>query len=85
MQGVVIALLASGGVIKTAQEALDVQNITICVEMLFAAMGHLYAFPYNGYADANISGQGNRLAHSILHALNFSDVVSDTMHQVQWY
>ena len=76
-----IALLASEGVIKTAQEALDVQNITICVEMLFAAMGHLYAFPYKGYAEANINGQGN-LAHSILHALNFSDLVYDTMHQV---
>jgi len=80
-QGVVIALLASEGVIKTAQEALDVQNITICVEMLFAAMGHLYAFPYKGYAEANINGQGN-LVHSILHALNFSDLVYDTMHQV---
>lgn len=76
-----IALLASKGVIKTAQEALDVQNITICVEMLFAALGHLYAFPYKGYAEANINGQGN-LVHSILHALNFSDLVYDTMHQV---
>lgn len=81
MQGVVIALLASGGVIKTAQEALDVQNITICIEMLFASMGHLYAFPYSVYSNANINGQGD-LMHSIFHALNFSDLVYDTMHQV---
>lgn len=84
MQGVVIALLASGGVIKTAQAALDVQNIAVCVEMLFAAMGHLYAFPYNVYAEANINGQTNRLAHSILHALNFADLVYDTLHQVPY-
>ncbi|KAG0571221.1 hypothetical protein KC19_6G220800 [Ceratodon purpureus] len=80
-QGVLIALLANGGVIKTAQGALDAQNITICVEMLFAAIGHLHAFPYKVYTDANINGRAGSLWHSILHALNFSDLVYDTMHQ----
>lgn len=82
LQGVLIALFAEGGVIKTAQGALDAQNITICVEMLFAALGHLKAFPYNVYSDANANGQAGSLSHSILHALNFSDLVTDAVHQV---
>jgi hypothetical protein len=82
MQGLLIALLANGGVIETAQGALDAQNLTICVEMLFAAIGYLYAFPYKVYSDANINGRAGSIRHSILHALNFSDLVYDTLHQV---
>lgn len=81
LQGVVIALLANGGIIKTAQDAADDQNIVICFEMLLAALAHLHAFPYQNYAEANIGTQGG-LWESILHALNFSDVVHDTLHQV---
>jgi hypothetical protein len=50
--------------------------------MLIAAFAHLYAFPYKDYAEANIGGSKSGFWNSVFHALNFTDVVHDTMHQV---
>jgi hypothetical protein len=80
-QGVVIFLFSEGGAIKTPEEAADYQNVLICVEMLIAAFAHLYAFPYKDYAEANIGGSKSGFWNSVFHALNFTDVVHDTMHQ----
>ncbi|KAJ0567762.1 putative organic solute transporter subunit alpha/Transmembrane protein [Helianthus annuus] len=53
-KGVLVFLAAKSGHIKNAEEAAEFQNFIICVEMLIAAVGHLYAFPYKEYAGANI-------------------------------
>eukprot|EP00250_Pteridium_aquilinum_P016244 c23021_g2_i1 orf=593-2020(-) len=79
-QGVLVFLAAKTGVIKNSDDAADVQNFIICVEMAMAAVGHLYAFPYKEYAEANIGSSGG-LADSITHALNFNDFYYDTVHQ----
>lgn len=79
-QGVLVFLAARSGLIKSADDAADVQNFVICVEMAVAAIGHLYAFPYKEYAEANIGSSGG-LVDSITHALNFNDVYYDTVHQ----
>eukprot|EP00249_Psilotum_nudum_P022163 c28398_g1_i5 orf=883-2325(+) len=79
-QGVLVFLAAKSGLIKDADEAADVQNFIICIEMAIAAVGHLYAFPFKEYAEANIGSSGG-LAGSIIHALNFNDVYYDTVHQ----
>lgn len=79
-QGVMVFLAAKSGFIKNAEEAAEFQNFIVCVEMLIAAVGHLYAFPYKEYAGANIGVSGD-LTGSLSHALKFNDFYHDTVHQ----
>ncbi|GKU91217.1 hypothetical protein SLEP1_g5117 [Rubroshorea leprosula] len=79
-QGVLVFLAAKSGLIKNAEEAAEFQNFIICVEMLIAAVAHLYAFPYKEYAGANI-GPSRGLTGSLGHALKLNDFYHDTVHQ----
>ncbi|KAL2345559.1 hypothetical protein Fmac_006844 [Flemingia macrophylla] len=79
-QGVLFFLAAKSGFIKDADEAALLQNFIICVEMLVAAVGHFYAFPYKEYAGANIGGSRGFTA-SLGHALKLNDFYHDTVHQ----
>ncbi|RYR39511.1 hypothetical protein Ahy_A09g045071 isoform B [Arachis hypogaea] len=80
IRGVLVFLAAKSGFIKDADEAAQLQNIIICVEMLLAALGHFYAFPYKEYAGANI-GASRGLSASLAHALMLNDFYHDTVHQ----
>jgi len=80
LQGVLVFLAAKSGFIKNAEEAADLQNFVLCVEMLAAAVGHLYAFPYKEYAGANI-GASSCFTGNLAHALKFNDFYHDTVHQ----
>ncbi|XP_011039066.1 PREDICTED: transmembrane protein 184B-like [Populus euphratica] len=79
-QGVLVFLAAKSGFIKDAEEAAQFQDFIICVEMLIAAVGHLYAFPYKEYAGANVAGSCD-LTRSLAHALKLNDLYHDTVHQ----
>ncbi|CAA6653811.1 unnamed protein product [Spirodela intermedia] len=70
-QGVLVFLAAKSGLIKGANEAADVQNLILCVEMLAAAE----------YAGANIGGAAGGFTGSLAHALKFNDFYHDTVHQ----
>ncbi|KAL2536858.1 hypothetical protein Fot_18249 [Forsythia ovata] len=79
-QGVLVFLAAKSGLIKDTEEAANFQSFIICVEMLIAAVGHLYAFPYKEYAGANI-GASRGFTASLAHALKLNDLYHDTVHQ----
>lgn len=74
-------LAAKSRLIKDADEAARFQDFIICVEMLGAALGHLYAFPYKEYAGANI-GASRGFTASLAHALMLNDFYHDAVHQV---
>ncbi|GJM97123.1 hypothetical protein PR202_ga14026 [Eleusine coracana subsp. coracana] len=78
--GVLVFLAAKSRYIKNAEKAADLQNFVLCVEMLIAAIGHLFAFPYKEYAGANARASGG-FRESLLHALKFNDFYHDTVHQ----
>lgn len=80
-QGVLVFLAAKSRLMKDAQEAAAYQNFIICIEMLLAAVCHLYAFSYKEYAGANIGGSCG-LTGSLAHALKLNDFYHDTVHQV---
>ncbi|KAJ6928441.1 transmembrane protein 184B-like [Populus alba x Populus x berolinensis] len=65
---------------KGCRGSCSFQDFIICVEMLIAAVGHLYAFPYKEYAGANIAGSCD-LTRSLAHALKLNDFYHDTVHQ----
>ncbi|XP_073269998.1 uncharacterized protein [Primulina huaijiensis] len=79
-QGVLVFLAAKSGLINDTEEAAEFQNFIICVEMLIAAIGHLYAFPYKEYAGANV-GSNLGFTESLAHALKLNDFYHDTVHQ----
>ncbi|KAL7205588.1 hypothetical protein ACSBR2_018511 [Camellia fascicularis] len=79
-QGVLVFLAAKSGFIKNAENAAEFQNFIVCVEMLIAAVGHLFAFPYKEYAGANI-GAPRGFSASLAHALKLNDFYHDTVHQ----
>ncbi|XP_022937992.1 transmembrane protein 184B-like [Cucurbita pepo subsp. pepo] len=79
-QGVLVFLAAKTQWIKNAEEAAQFQDFLICIEMLIAALGHLYAFPYKEYAGANIGGSRG-FTGSLAHALKLNDFYHDTVHQ----
>lgn len=79
-QGVLVFLVAKSRLIKNADKAADLQNFVLCVEMLIAAIGHLFAFPYKEYAGPNARPAGG-FRESLLHALKFNDFYHDTVHQ----
>ncbi|CAL5326651.1 unnamed protein product [Camellia sinensis] len=78
--GVLVFLAAKSGFIRDTEEAAEFQNFIICVEMLIAAVGHLYTFPYKEYAGANI-GVSRGFTASLAHALKLNDFYHDTVHQ----
>lgn len=79
-QGVLVFLAAKSRFIKNTEKAADLQNYVLCVEMLIAAIGHLFAFPYKEYAGENARPSGG-FRESLIHALKFNDFYHDTVHQ----
>lgn len=76
-----VFLAAKTEFIKDTKDAAKFQSFIICVEMLIAAAGHLYAFPYREYAGANI-GANRGFTASLTHAVKLNDFYHDTVHQV---
>ncbi|CAI5472112.1 unnamed protein product [Closterium sp. Yama58-4] len=82
-QGVLVFIVAQLGYVHSAEDAADLQNVLICAEMVLGALGFMHAFPFKPFLQANVAMNGEQagLLRSIKHAINLTDVVSDTVHQ----
>ncbi|CAI7767613.1 unnamed protein product [Closterium sp. NIES-54] len=82
-QGVLVFIVAQLGYVSSAEDAADLQNVLICAEMVLGALGFMHAFPFKPFLQANVALNGEQagLLRSIKHAINLTDVVSDTVHQ----
>ena len=49
LQSLVVSILAGSGVLSTTEDQKNLANFLICAEMLPAAIGMLFAFPYHEY------------------------------------
>lgn len=67
-QGILIAILVGTGVIDNAEDGSNLQNLMVCLEMLPAAIGMFYAFPYTEYKD----GGARHIAHCAALSLGHS-------------
>ncbi|CAI5527305.1 unnamed protein product [Closterium sp. Naga37s-1] len=81
--GVLVFIVAQLGYVSSAEDAADLQNVLICAEMVLGALGFIHAFPFKPFLQANVALNGEQagLLMSIKHAINLTDVVSDTVHQ----
>lgn len=71
-QGICIAILVGTEAIEVAEDGTNLQNLLICLEMLPAAIGMFFAFPYLEYKDAegvSLSAQSLMSPVCILHSV----------------
>ncbi len=50
-QGILLAILVGTGAIASAEDAGNVQNLLICLEMLPASIAMFFAFPHSEYLE----------------------------------
>ena len=51
VQGILLAILVGTGAIASAEDAGNVQNLLICLEMLPASIAMFFAFPHTEYLE----------------------------------
>jgi hypothetical protein len=80
LQSLLVSILAGSGVLDTTEDQKNLANFLICAEMLPAAIGMLFAFPYLEYKGMTECRLENVLAHAevvrrFLSLLPLSDVM----------
>lgn len=65
LQGFFIAICSAAGLVKSAEEGVNIQNFLLCMEMLPAAICMLFAFPYAPYVVAGGGLSGGNVTHAI--------------------
>ena len=80
-QGFVISILSSNDFFANPEDGRALQDLLICVEMLFAALCIFKGFPYQEFKLIKGQVQFNDLGSRIGHAINLHDVFNDTVHQ----
>ncbi len=68
----------------TPEDSEAMQNWLICVEMLFAAVGMLFAFPHTEYQLGGRATPGFKW-EAFKHAISISDVLEDIYLQVRYF
>ena len=76
-QSLACSLMVNLGILYDGEEARKLQNFLICVEMVLASFGLIFAFPYTAY----YQGAPDSFMDAIYHAASVHDVYSDIVHQ----
>ncbi|KAI8391782.1 organic solute transporter Ostalpha-domain-containing protein [Radiomyces spectabilis] len=81
-QSVIIALLASAGIIPddgSEHISVAIQDFLICLEMVPAAIAHSFAFSYEDYYDPNVHSARMPVYGAIRDSFGLKDVFMDTL------
>ncbi|KAI7823020.1 organic solute transporter Ostalpha-domain-containing protein [Gamsiella multidivaricata] len=80
-QGFAISILVSVGIMSnTSPEiAVAIQDWLICFEMVFASVGHWYAFSHKDYTDIDIQSARMPVYYAIRDACGIQDIVQDSL------
>ena len=76
-QSLACSLMVNLGILYDGDEARALQNFLICVEMVLAGMGTIFAFPYTTY----YTGAADSFIDAVRHAASVHDVYADIVHQ----
>ncbi|ORZ26781.1 organic solute transporter Ostalpha-domain-containing protein [Lobosporangium transversale] len=80
-QGFAISLLVATGLMSnTSPEiAVAIQDFLICFEMVFAALGHWYAFSHRDYTETDIQSARMPVYYAIRDACGIQDIIQDSL------
>ena len=78
-QSLACSFMVNLGILYDGEEARKLQNFLICVEMVLASTGLIFAFPYKTY----YAGAPDSFYEAVWHAASVADVWSDMKHQFE--
>ena len=76
-QSLACSFMVNLGILYDGEEARKLQNFLICVEMVLASFGLIFAFPYTTY----YAGAPDNFYDAVRHAASVHDVYADIVHQ----
>ena len=76
-QSLACSFMVNLGILYDGEEARKLQNFLICVEMVLASFGLIFAFPYTTY----YAGAPDSFYDAVRHAASVHDVYADIVHQ----
>ncbi|KAI9231131.1 MAG: organic solute transporter Ostalpha-domain-containing protein [Podila humilis] len=80
-QGFAISVLVAAGVLRytSAEDAVAIQDFLICFEMVFASLGHWYAFSHKDYTDISVCSARMPIYYAIRDACGIQDIIQDSL------
>ncbi|CAI5493421.1 unnamed protein product [Closterium sp. Naga37s-1] len=88
-QSTVVFVAGHLGLVRSEDDAADLQSLLLFCEMALAAGGFAWAFPVTPFAAASVGGGGGGIVEEVggffqrlRHAAAVGDVVDDTVHQL---
>jgi len=85
-QAVILAIMQQAGALPSEDNfsaneiSVSIQDFCICVEMLFLALAHTWAFPYKEFSQFTIDeGESESLVKRAAHTLDFRDMGQEVL------
>ncbi|GJJ76132.1 organic solute transporter subunit alpha [Entomortierella parvispora] len=80
-QGFAISVLVATGIMQntSAETAVAIQDFLICFEMVFASVGHWYAFSHKDYTELDIHSARMPIYYAVRDASGIKDIIQDSL------